>query len=261
MGSLARIRTAAALLTALPVGRGDVQPADFRLSVPFFTFVGGLVGAIIGTVGLFSTAVGFNDHVAATFMVMATFVVTRGMHWDAISDIADAWWSREDIAARLQVMADPHVGAFGVFAQVITVALAVGAYATIVHDAQLVIPISVAAAAAGRASAVFGAYLGQPAKSTGLGASVAGPGTIWSWALALGSGGVVVLVTGVLYGVVAPLVALYAVGAIIGGSVAHVVASRFGGITGDVLGASILVTEVSTVLVAACCIGTPGLWG
>jgi len=103
--------TAIRSLTILPVpGRETERIAD---AMYFFPLVGFIIGGIIQFVvwvfaGLFGWPAG------AAFAGVAVLVwLTRALHLDGLGDAVDAFFGGATRERRLEIMKDPHIGAFG----------------------------------------------------------------------------------------------------------------------------------------------------
>lgn len=252
------LRTAFALLTIVPVTRRQGALSPSRRAVAWFPwvglFLGGIVYASLLLVSLASDAWGdgrFTARAAWPLAVAAVgiwLVLTRLLHVDGLADTADAWWGSNDPGRRLEIMADSRIGAFGaaavaigLLAQVSSVALLIGR--TGFEAAVLAAPVF------GRAAAMFGAWLGRPVRPDGLGAAVAGPPRPVD--LVIGTAGLSIAGGSMLYlygdtGFVWSIACL-----VLAAGVPHLLSSRFGGITGDVFGASVFITETIALLAAA----------
>ena len=150
--ALAEIRAAAAFLTRLPVGAvGD------RAGAAAF----GLVGAAIGLAGAVPLAVigGPVPLVAAVLAVAVVVVITGGVHVDGLADTADALAAPSpDVAERART--DPRLGAGGVSAIALDLALAIACLATLAaRDALLVAAALVVAVTVSRSAAPFAAFV------------------------------------------------------------------------------------------------------
>jgi adenosylcobinamide-GDP ribazoletransferase len=102
-------------LTRLPTPRVTVDDAAFAASMRWFPAVGLIVGAIVAAGGW---AGGEIDPWIGALAALALWVgVTGALHLDGLSDFADASGAaHKDRERVLAVLADPHVGSFGVAA-------------------------------------------------------------------------------------------------------------------------------------------------
>ena len=211
--------------------------------------VGALVGAAAGGLVLGLAAVGLPAAVAGLLGVGLLALATRGMHVDGLADTADGLGCYGPPERALAVMRDGGAGPFAV----VTLLVALGAQAAAL--AALTGPGVVAAAAlagaTGRAGFAWCARRGVPAaRPTGLGATVAGSQPRWVaplWWAALAAAGLAAVPGRPWQGPLAVAVAA----AVVVGLSAHT-RRRFGGTTGDVLGAAneLAVTAALVVLSA-----------
>jgi len=189
---------------------------------------------------------------AAALAVAALALLTRGLHLDGLADLADGLGSGKPATSALEIMKRSDIGPFGVVTLVLTLLVQVAALAQAQarggaagHGAVAL----VAATVAGRLAITWACRRTVPAaRPHGLGALVAGTlptavpaaltavvlglAALCGWLFAAPSGGWL-LPTGIAAGLAASLALT-----------AHAV-RRFGGITGDVLGA---VSEVATTV-------------
>jgi adenosylcobinamide-GDP ribazoletransferase len=136
-------------------------------------------------------------------------------------------------------MADSATGAFGATAIAMTAiveVMAIGVILRAPHELPLlVIPV------VSRFSATAGAWLGIPARPGGLGSSVMGRPTAAGAAIALLPLSLVVVAMSWVFGFWGGV--FITAGLVVALAVPHLLSRRFGGVTGDVMGASVLITE------------------
>lgn len=212
-----------------------------------------LVGLAVGAAGwglfLLLSRLELSALLKAAVMALYALVLTGGVHTDGLMDSADAYFSRRDIGRKLEIMKDSRVGAFAVMTLAAVLFLKVGLYAQAIGKAGfqpaalLFIPVL------SRSFQASMIYLFPYAKGEGLAAMYGrDPDRRFLIAFALcvaASCYALVAMAGMKMLVVPGVCLLY--------YIFYYFSCRrqFGGITGDVLGAFLEVSELMMLAAAA----------
>lgn len=239
---IGEVRVAAAFLTLLPI-RLQPHESACRLgaAVRGFPVVGVAVGAAGGAVYALADFAAMPSTVSAVLAIATLAAITGGLHEDGLADTIDALGGATP-DERLAIMRDSRIGAFGVVALVLALILRTNALAAAgwAGEAALVL---IAAGAGSRACLPAVMYLMAPARADGLSHDAGAPDR--RHAVDAGALGVVVVV--VCLGALGALIAT-AFAALAAISVAALAKRRFGGQTGDVLGAVQQAAEIAILL-------------
>ncbi|MDP9007087.1 MAG: adenosylcobinamide-GDP ribazoletransferase [Actinomycetota bacterium] len=227
---------AVAFLTAL--GRPTAPSPE---ALRWFPVVGAVLGLVLGGVWWVAAEL-WPPLVAAALVVVVDLALTGLLHLDGLADSADGLLAHGlDASRRLEVMAEPGVGAFAVGVVAVTLVLRVAALAVLAPAPLLLAALWCVSRTVMAVTACALPY----ARPGGLASSFLGGSTA---PIALG-GGALALVVAATAGVAA--VAAVVVGAVGGAGLVALGLRRVGGFTGDVLGAAGVVAETTGLLVAA----------
>jgi adenosylcobinamide-GDP ribazoletransferase len=241
------LRLAVSWLTVLPVPPVEVDRAVAGRALHWAPVVGAGLGLLAAGALTVLHALGTPALLAGVAVVAALAGLTRGMHLDGLADTADGLGCYGGPQRALEVMRGGSTGPFGVVALVLVLTMQAAALGALAGTGRL-IPV-VLATIAGRAAFGWCARTGvPPARPAGMGALVAGsqpPALPVAWAAALLVGGLVAVPGRFWQGTVAVGLAALVVLVLS----AHT-CRRFGGVTGDVLGAA---NELTTTVILAIC--------
>ncbi|UOM34646.1 adenosylcobinamide-GDP ribazoletransferase [Acuticoccus sp. I52.16.1] len=221
-------------------------PADVTLArcvwiLPAATVVIAWPAAVAGGLAWW---LGLAPLAAALVASLALAVTTGALHEDGLADCADGFWGAATIGRRLEIMRDSRIGTYGVLALVGAVGLKAALLAQLFERVGgWALVLFIAAAVAGRAVALF-PWAGLPnARTGGLAASAGRPtGNDFRTAMLMA-----LAITAVLTLWVSPLGFILA-GLTAAGSakaVASLADAKIGGHTGDVIGAAVILGDLS----------------
>ena len=236
------LRAAIAFLTRVPVPLGGA--VDPSAAVPWYPFVGALVGLSVGGVaaGLLHVV---PPLVAAAVAVMVGVLVTGAFHEDGLADTFDAFvggWTRAD---RMRILKDPVHGSYGVAALCGTIAVRIACVASFAVAPAVALSCIVAAHTLARCAAVALMAVAPVATADGLGARAARsmrPAHAW---IGIAVGVTIAAAATGWWSAPFALAALM-VTALVGWWSMR----KIGGVTGDVLGAAEQLVECAVLVVA-----------
>lgn len=233
------LRGAVGFLT--PFG-GAADPAPG--AVYWFPVAGAVLGLLVGGAWWITSLV-WAPLVAAVIAVAVDFVVTGMLHLDGLCDAADGLLAPMGRVRRLEVMASPDIGAFGLGVAATVLVLRVACLAAL-HPS----PLLVAGLWAGSRTAMAAVLVGVPyARPGGLAAAFRGTDPNRVFLPVTVGGAALALVLAVAW---RPALGPFAVVALVvaSGSVVLLAVRRIGGFTGDVLGAMGMIGETAGLLIA-----------
>ena len=182
------------MYSRIPVPYGDWNKEDMKYSIGLFPLVGAVIGAL--SFAWMRLAVRFLPVIAKEAETPGTLVtglliaevliacvipliVTGGIHVDGFMDTSDALHAWSDRAKRLQILSDPHIGAFSVLSLTVVAAFWVAAVSVIAGSgdwrgqAMFALVFTAARALSGLAAVLF-----QNAR---------GEGTLWAFTESAGN--------------------------------------------------------------------------
>lgn len=230
--------------TDIPITRElPMDSEHLKKGVQTFPLLGLSQGVIYS--GLFYVLHEFTplSHLAVAVMLwLATILLTGGIHLDGWMDASDAYFSYQDRDKRLEIMKDPRTGVFGVLSVIILLSCRFLFIYESTMDIENVTYILIAAIPF-LSKSVMGVLLltVKSAKNEGLGSifqRAAKPQVLWIYPVYLVALLFLVINDVFLVGILS----LVAAGCLF--FCRHKAVKWFGGITGDVLGASVEGTEL-----------------
>jgi adenosylcobinamide-GDP ribazoletransferase len=234
------LKVAAVFLTRLPVRvEGALSMRDLAGAVHAFPLVGAAVGLAGGLAFWAAHAGGLPSLPASILAVAAMVLATGALHEDGLADTADALGAGADRARALEVMRDSRIGSFGTVALVLTLLARVTALASLWEPA-FVAALLAAAGASSRAVMPVVMLVQPSARSAGLAADAGRPEAARVAAAALLALAVAFLALPAGLALAGTLAA-----ALVGLGLAAGLGRRFGGCTGDTLGAVQQAAEVA----------------
>ena len=239
------LRIAFGLMTTLPIKLPDEWSAgDSGRASLWYPFVGLVIGAVTWLAWTGANLV-LPPTVAAVVALLVWVVLTGGLHLDGLADCCDGLLASTSAERRLEIMKDPHAGAFSVIGLIIVLMLKATALGSLTTSTSLGILLAASLAR----WCILPAGLIPLARPSGMGADFA-MGLRRSFIIL---GAILPLAITILLGMSGAASTLAGLGA--AALVIWLAWSRIRGVTGDVFG--MIVEVVETAVMTAFLIATP----
>ena len=232
-------------LTAIPLSRSthDAKPEELAASMSWYPLVGCLLGVLLAGADLFLAQI-FSSQVTSLVLMLLLIGITRGLHQDGLADMVDGLAGGRTAQARLAIMRDGRIGAIGATGLFLSLGLRYAGLNTLPEGEHIALLIGMPVV--GRWAMVMGAFHATYARSEGGLAQPFLAHLFWQHlCVATVTAG---LVLTLLLGPWAALGSLLIGAALIRLSTLwfH---RMFGGITGDLLGATNEVAEILFIVI------------
>ena len=251
-------KIAFSMYSRIPMPQSEWTEENMSYAMCFFPLIGGVIGFVTWVVYqsklyLELNHSGFSDLFWTILLVLIPVVITGGIHLDGFLDTQDALSSYQPKERRLEILKDPHTGAFAVISCVVYFLAYVGIYSSVTADSIRVIAwgFLLSRTLSGLAVVTF-----PQARKSGEGTvatfseratTQVTKGVLMVYLIILC---VVMVMTGKYAGMAVILVA----GSMFG-YYHHMAVSRFGGITGDLAGYFLQMCELLIAASAVICDG------
>ena len=232
------LRIAFGLLTTLPFKLpDDWSVGDSGRASVWYPFVGLVIGVLTWLVWKGAMLI-FPPLVSGVIALGIWVALTGGLHLDGLADCCDGLFVSAPVERRLEIMKDPHIGAFGVIGLVLVLSLKAATLASLTADSSF----SILLAASLARWCILPAGLLPLARPSGMGADFASgfqhSFLFWSALIPLA---IAVILS--IHGMLSIFVGLFATALVL-----WLAKSRIGGMTGDVFGMVVEIVEASVLL-------------
>jgi adenosylcobinamide-GDP ribazoletransferase len=102
------------MYSKIPMPKVDWNNENMKYIMCFFPLIGIVIGATVFTWYYLSGKMPISQVLSTSVMILIPVVITGGIHMDGLLDTADALSSYQSKEKRLEILKDPHAGAFAV---------------------------------------------------------------------------------------------------------------------------------------------------
>ncbi len=241
-----------AMYSKVPMPKVSWEKSRMKYVMAFFPLVGVLVGGCVFGMLYLASVLNMSQLLFAGIITVLPILLTGGIHFDGYMDTVDAISSYQPREQRLEILKDPHVGAFGVIYAIVYIVLFFAGICGVIAAGESFVLAAVAVSCGFVLSRCLSGLLGINLKSAHSG----------SLAAFKAASGVVACNVCLLVAVVATCVSLLIFTGVYGVIVIAVqilwaavykfkVYKIFGGVTGDTAGYFLQIAEVLSVLAVA----------
>lgn len=138
------LKIACSMYSKLPVPQADWTKENKAYVMCFFPWVGAVIGALM--YGVYHLKLlteragyGFPEFFFTVLLVLIPVWVTGGIHLDGYLDTQDALHSYQSRERKLEILKDPHTGAFAVIAGICYFVLELGIYSGLTAESVKII--------------------------------------------------------------------------------------------------------------------------
>lgn len=247
---LKSLATAFLMYSKIPMPRVEWRDENRRYALCFFPLIGSVIGAVFLLWRWFCRWAELGVLLNAAICTAIPILITGGIHLDGFCDVSDAASSCAERPRKLEILSDPHIGAFAVIKLAVYLLIQTALFSEVsLFRAEIVIALGFAMS---RALSGLAAVLFKNAKRSG---------SLWAFtepahrAATLVVLGIITAVCTAAMIVVSPLCGGAAIIACISAFVGYrlYAYSQFGGITGDTAGWFLQICEI--LILAAVVIG------
>lgn len=231
-------------LTKLPLPFNiEADEEDFSKGVIYFPLVGLIIGLLLaGTyVGVLSIS---NSMIASVFVVAFEVFLTGGLHLDGLADTFDGLYSYRDKERMLEIMKDSRVGTNGVLILV----LGIVAKLVLIYSLDAPIEVLIVMPVVSRLMVVMMSRFSKYARENGMGGFFIGKTTTLQLIIAT-------IMTIAVHLIRPELLIVSVIVTVLALIYRYHVYTKIDGITGDVLGAIVEMSEVFFLLIYILMIG------
>lgn len=243
-----QLRVAFSFFTILPIAR-TASLKEIAAAGYLAPLTGAAIGVVAGLVGWGSGEI-FGAPVAAAVALAASLLLTGLHHTDGLADLGDALMARGDSRRRIEVLRDRTMGTGAAGALLLAYLATWAALLQIISAAgSLILWSLVAAELSARAALLVNAAISKPSHS-GSGSAFLAAAKSWRGAVGTASALLALLLLMIPLGAAAPAAAAGAA-LLVALSLSYAGRVWFGGIGGDILGATVELGRMASLMAIA----------
>jgi adenosylcobinamide-GDP ribazoletransferase len=235
---------AAVFLTRVPVPI-EATSADVRAATRWFPAIGAALGTLAASAAWVLARLDVPPLLSATLLIGVGAWVTGAIHLDGLADMADGFGGGRTKDDTLRIMRDPRVGSFGAVALIVVLALKIAALTALIERRIDPAALITAPALSRWTVVALGRWLPYARAEGGLGRAATQSDDVWGLLIAT----IIAVAVSIAAAGIGALT-LWAGTLAVAGYVGRAASRHIGGVTGDVFGASVELSETAVLIIA-----------
>jgi len=131
------------MYSIIPMPKVDWDKNSMKYTFCFFPFVGAVIGLVLLLWFWLASFLSLNVMFFASVATIIPVIISGGIHMDGYIDTCDAIFSYGDTQKKLEILKDPRTGAFGVIGCVVLLLLQFGVYSQIKENPKFILIVAI----------------------------------------------------------------------------------------------------------------------
>jgi adenosylcobinamide-GDP ribazoletransferase len=104
------------MYSKIPMPKAEWDEDNMKYVMCFFPLIGAVIGVALLFWNYVGTILGLSQVLTTVILVLLPILITGGIHMDGFLDTTDALRSYQPMEKKLEILKDPHAGAFAIIA-------------------------------------------------------------------------------------------------------------------------------------------------
>ena len=161
-------KIAFSMYSKIPMPYADWTAENMQYAMCFFPLIGAVIGVVMTLLATVMPLLPFHHSLKTVLYLLVPILITGGIHIDGFLDTCDALSSWQPIERRLEILKDPHTGAFAIISAISYYLLAFGIWSEAGRESVWILSIGFVLS---RAMSGYSVVTFRMAKNSGLAAT------------------------------------------------------------------------------------------
>lgn len=134
-------KIAFSMYSKIPMPYADWNAENMKYSMCFFPLVGAVIGLLTWLWSILAARLPLEHQLNTAVFILIPMLVTGGIHFDGFLDTQDALNSHQTKERKLEILKDPHTGAFAIISGILYFILAFGIWSEVTQTSVWILSI------------------------------------------------------------------------------------------------------------------------